>query len=194
MKIIETRFPDLYIIQPQVWGDSRGFFLESFNANILSKAGIKYNFVQDNHSKSTFGVVRGLHFQKGKFAQTKLVRVVVGKVLDVAVDLRKGSPTYMEHFSIELSDENHTQLLIPKGFAHGFSVLSETAEFLYKCDQFYNKESEGGIHYADPELNIDWGLGDTKCNVSEKDLANKVSREADFDYPFNEFTEAKLYA
>jgi len=193
MKITETRFPDLYIIQPKIWGDSRGFFFESFNANTLAAEGINYKFVQDNHSKSSFGVLRGLHFQKGIHAQTKLVRVTRGTVIDVVVDLRKGSPTFKEHFAIELSEENHTQLLIPKGFAHGFVVMSETAEFLYKCDQFYNKESEGGLHYADPALNIDWGLEDHQYIVSEKDLDNPYLADAEFDFPFEEYTESKLY-
>jgi dTDP-4-dehydrorhamnose 3,5-epimerase len=194
MKIIETRFPDLFIIQPKVWGDNRGFFFESFNAKVLAESGITYKFVQDNHSKSSFGVLRGLHYQKGIYAQTKLVRVTRGSVIDVVVDLRQGSPTYLEHYAIELSEDNHTQLLIPKGFAHGFVVLSETAEFLYKCDQFYNKESEGGLHFADPELNIDWGLQDHQYIVNDKDLSNPLLADADFDFPFQEFTESKLYA
>lgn len=193
MTITETRFPDLYIIQPKIWGDSRGFFFESFNANTLSEAGIRYNFVQDNHSKSSYGVLRGLHYQKGEHAQTKLVRVTRGAVIDVVVDLRKGSPTYLEHLAIELSEENHTQLLIPKGFAHGFVVKSETAEFLYKCDQFYNKASEGGVHYADPSLNIDWGIEQNDLIISEKDLQNPMLADADYNFPFSEFTESKLY-
>lgn len=194
MKITETRFSDLYVLEPKVFGDSRGFFYESYNAKYLQEAGLNYKFVQDNHSKSSFGVLRGLHYQLGQHAQTKLVRVIQGAVIDVVVDLRKGSPTYLQHFSIELSAENNKQLLVPKGFAHGFVVLSDTAEFLYKCDQFYNKESEGGIHYADNTLNIDWGLKREEYIVSDKDQNNPSLDKAIFDYPFENFTESSLYA
>ena len=188
-----TEFPDLYIIEPTVFGDSRGFFYESYNQATLAEAGIYYVFRQDNHSMSGFGVLRGLHFQRGEHAQTKLVRVVSGRVLDVVVDIRKGSPTYLRHFSIELSAENKKQLLIPKGFAHGFVVLSDTAEFLYKCDNLYNKESEGGIHYLDPSLDIDWGLKVDQYIVSDRDRENPLLKDAEFDFPFEDHTEKKLY-
>ncbi|MEZ5009179.1 MAG: dTDP-4-dehydrorhamnose 3,5-epimerase [Chitinophagales bacterium] len=194
MNLIETEFPDLYILEPKVFGDSRGFFYESYNAKYLEAHDLHYKFVQDNHSKSSYGVLRGLHYQLGEHAQTKLVRVVQGRVIDAVVDLRKGSPTYLKHFAIELSAENNKQLLVPKGFAHGFVVLSETAEFLYKCDQFYNKESEGGIYYADKSLNIDWGLEQGDYIVSEKDELNPTLDKAIFDFPFHQFTEANLYA
>ncbi len=194
MNVITTEFPDLFVLEPKVFGDDRGFFLESYNASALEPNGIMYNFVQDNHSKSTYGVLRGLHFQRGKYAQTKLVRVTRGRVIDIAVDLRIGSPTYLEHFSIELSEKNKKQLLVPKGFAHGFVVLSETAEFLYKCDQYYNKESEGGIHYADKELNINWGLNEADFIVSERDKLSPTLDNASFEFPFKDFTQEKLYA
>ncbi|MCP4123479.1 MAG: dTDP-4-dehydrorhamnose 3,5-epimerase [Bacteroidetes bacterium] len=193
MIVTKTEFPDLFIIEPQVYGDSRGFFYESYNQASLEKFDIHYNFRQDNHSLSGFGVLRGLHYQRGVYAQTKLVRCVSGKVLDIVVDLRAGSPTYLKHFAIELNAENHKQLLIPKGFAHGFVVLSETAEFLYKCDNFYNKESEGGIHFLDKELGIDWGLQPDQYIVSEKDQLNPSIKEAAFDFPFDQFTAKKLY-
>lgn len=170
MAIIKTEFPGLIIFEPAVYKDSRGHFFESYNKNIFSQAGIDITFVQDNQSKSSYGVIRGLHYQLNPYAQTKLVRVLSGKILDVAVDIRTGSPTWGEAFSIELSSENNKQLLIPAGFAHGFSVLSETAEVMYKCDAFYNKESEGGIIYNDASLNIDWQIPAAKPIVSEKDL------------------------
>lgn len=170
MAIIKTEFPGLIIFEPTVLKDSRGYFFESYSERVFNAAGITARFVQDNQSKSSFGVLRGLHYQLNPRAQSKLVRVLSGKILDVAVDIRKGSPTYGKAFSIELSAENNKQLLIPKGFAHGFSVLSETAEVMYKCDEFYNKESEGGIIYNDPSLNIDWQIPADKAIVSEKDL------------------------
>jgi dTDP-4-dehydrorhamnose 3,5-epimerase len=170
MPIIQTAFPGLVIFEPTVLKDSRGYFFESYSERVFHAAGITTRFVQDNQSKSSFGVLRGLHYQLNPYAQTKLVRVLSGKILDVVVDIRTGSPTYGKAFSIELSAENHKQLLIPKGFAHGFSVLSETAEVIYKCDEFYNKESEGGILYNDPSLNIDWQIPADKAIVSDKDL------------------------
>src|SRR6185503_19410035 len=170
MNFIQTGIEDLILIEPKVFGDSRGFFFESYNEKSFVSGGINIKFVQDNQSRSSYGVIRGLHFQKSPFAQTKLVRVVNGKILDVGVDLRKGSPTYGKHYSVELSAENKRQLIIPKGFAHGFSVLSETADVLYKCDEFYHKESEGGIIYNDSTLNIDWKIPADKAIVSEKDL------------------------
>lgn len=169
MKIIKTFIQDLLIIEPTILEDARGFFYESYNQQKFAEQGLNYNFVQDNHSKSSYGVLRGLHYQQNPYAQTKLVRVTQGKVLDVAVDLRKNSPTYLKYFSIELSAENKKQLLIPRGFAHGFIVLSETCEFLYKCDNFYNKEADGGILYNDKALNIDWIVPKDKIIISEKD-------------------------
>jgi dTDP-4-dehydrorhamnose 3,5-epimerase len=170
MKFIETGFANLLLFEPKVFGDSRGYFFESYNEKTFAENGIAIKFIQDNQSKSSYGVIRGLHFQKDPHAQTKLVRVLSGKILDVVVDLRKNADTYGKHYSVELSAENKRQLLVPKGFAHGFSVLSETAEVLYKCDAFYNKESEGGLLYSDPQLKIDWKIPDDKAIVSEKDL------------------------
>ena len=170
MKVIETGIADLVVLEPNVYGDQRGHFFESYNEKVLAEKGIRIKFVQDNQSSSLYGVIRGLHFQKSPHAQTKLVRVLHGKILDVAVDLRTGSPTYGKHFSLELSAENKKQLLVPKGFAHGFSVLSEKAEVFYKCDEFYHKASEGGLIYNDPSLNIDWKIPSGDAIVSEKDL------------------------
>lgn len=169
MPFIETKFPGLLIFEPQVWGDERGYFYESYNFNSFKQAGIPNVFVQDNQAKSTFGVLRGLHYQLGEHAQAKLVRVFEGAVLDVVVDLRESSPTYGEYFSIELSAENKKQLFVPRGFAHGYVVLSPTAEFFYKCDNFYNKASEGGVVYNDPQLNIDWNIDLKDAILSEKD-------------------------
>lgn len=170
MVIIKTVFSGLIIFEPTVIKDSRGYFFESYSERIFSAEGITTRFVQDNQSKSSYGVIRGLHYQLNPHAQTKLVRVLSGKILDVVVDIRTGSPTYGKAFSLELSAENNKQLLIPKGFAHGFSVLSETAEVMYKCDEFYYKESEAGILYNDAALNIDWQIPADKAIVSEKDL------------------------
>lgn len=158
------------VFTPRVFKDNRGYFYESYNEQAFINAGINSHFVQDNQSFSSYATVRGLHLQKGKHAQAKLVRVIQGEVLDVAVDLREGSPTYGEHFSVHLSAENHKQLYIPRGFGHGFAVLSETAIFTYKCDNFYNKESESGIIFNDSDLNIDWKIPTGKAIVSEKDL------------------------
>lgn len=169
MPIIQTEFPGLIIFEPTVIEDSRGYFFESYSERVFHEAGINSRFVQDNQSKSSYGVIRGLHYQLNPHAQTKLVRVVSGAILDVAVDIRKGSPTYGKAYSVELSAQNHKQLLIPKGFAHGFSVLSESAEVMYKCDGFYNKESEAGIIYCDASLNIDWQIPAGKAIISEKD-------------------------
>ena len=170
MPIIQTDFPDLLIVEPVVFEDSRGYFFESYNEQVFIAQGIAMKFVQDNQARSTYGVIRGLHFQLPPFAQTKLIRVLSGSILDVAVDIRKGSPTYGKAYSIELTAENKKQLLVPKGFAHGYSVLSETAEVLYKCDEFYNKQSEGGLLYNDSMLAIDWGIPSSKAIVAEKDL------------------------
>jgi dTDP-4-dehydrorhamnose 3,5-epimerase len=172
MPFIETGIPGLLVFEPKVFEDSRGYFFESYNSQTFLQQGVNVSFVQDNQSRSTYGVIRGLHFQNPPYAQTKLVRAVAGRILDVAVDIRTGSPTYGKSFTIELSAENKKQLFIPHGFAHGFSVLSETAEVMYKCDAFYNKESEGGILYNDPELNIDWQVPADKAIISDKDLKN----------------------
>lgn len=178
MKIIETGIKDLFVIEPQVFKDNRGYFFESYNQKKFAELGLNYNFVQDNQSFSSYGVIRGLHYQLNPMAQAKLVRVISGKVLDVAVDLRKDSPTFGKHFSVELSDQNFLQFLIPRGFAHGFSVLSKTAIFFYKCDNFYSKESEAGILYNDPSLNIDWKIPQDKAIVSDKDKKNPHFEDA----------------
>tara|TARA_R110002049_G_scaffold291474_3_gene475422 strand:+ start:247 stop:792 length:546 start_codon:yes stop_codon:yes gene_type:complete len=171
MKVTETKLKGCFILEPTLFNDDRGYFYESFNTKQFNEAiGRVVHFVQDNQSYSTFGVVRALHYQIGKFAQAKLVRVLSGNVLDVAVDLRTNSLTYGQYFAIELSAENKKQLFIPKGFAHGFSVLSDTAEFFYKCDNYYNKEAEGGIIFNDPNLKINWQLSVDQIKVSEKDL------------------------
>jgi dTDP-4-dehydrorhamnose 3,5-epimerase len=171
MTVTETELKGCFILEPTLFKDERGYFFESFNAKNFNEAiGEEVAFVQDNQSYSSKGVVRAIHYQRNEFAQAKLVRVLSGRVLDVAVDLRKNSTTYGKHYSIELSAENKKQLFIPKGFGHGFSVLSESAEFFYKCDYFYNKASEGGIIYNDPSLNIDWKLPLEEIKVSEKDL------------------------
>lgn len=170
MEIIKTSIQDCLIIRPAIFTDARGYFLESFNAQRFNEAsGLNLQFVQDNQSQSTYGVLRGLHFQTGEHAQAKLVRVLKGEVLDVAVDLRPNSPTYGQYESVILSEENKLQFFVPRGFAHGFVVLSESAEFFYKCDNYYNKDSEGGLHYADPTLNIDWKVPANDLLVSEKD-------------------------
>lgn len=169
MPFKKTEFPGLIIFEPQVWGDDRGYFYECYNEQLFKENGISNKFVQDNQSRSSFGVLRGLHFQTGEYAQAKLVRVIEGRVLDVVVDLRKDSPTYNQHFSLELSQENKLQIFIPRGFAHGYVVLSETAEFFYKCDNFYNKNSEGGIIYNDKSLKIDWQIDLKDAIVSDKD-------------------------
>ncbi|WP_338732266.1 dTDP-4-dehydrorhamnose 3,5-epimerase [Mangrovimonas cancribranchiae] len=170
MKITETKLKDCFILEPHLFKDDRGYFFESFNQkqfnNLIGKS---VTFVQDNESFSTKGVVRGLHFQTGYFAQAKLVRAVKGAVLDVAVDLRPKSPTFGKHISIELTEENKKQLFVPRGFAHGFAVLSKTAIFSYKCDNYYNKKSEAGIMFNDPTLNINWKLSNEEILVSEKD-------------------------
>ena len=170
MPFIKTDFPGLLIFEPVVFEDSRGYFFESYNEKIFSAAGVEIKFIQDNQAKSTFGVIRGLHFQLAPYSQTKLIRVLSGSILDVAVDIRQGSPTYGQAYSLELTAENKKQLLVPKGFAHGYSVLSEIAEVMYKCDEFYNKQSEGGLLYNDPKLNIDWMIPVNKAVVADKDL------------------------
>jgi dTDP-4-dehydrorhamnose 3,5-epimerase len=169
MPFIKTDFPDLLIYEPVVFGDARGYFYESYNEKVFFSEQVTMRFVQDNQARSVYGVVRGLHFQNDPYAQTKLIRVLEGRILDVVVDLRKHSPTYGKVFSLELSAENKKQLLVPKGFAHGYSVLTETAEVFYKCDEFYNKESEGGLAYNDASLQIDWQIPAAKMILSQKD-------------------------
>jgi len=182
MKKIETGIPDLYAIEPRVFGDDRGYFFESFSDSWFRENICNTHFVQDNESKSSRGVLRGLHFQKPPMAQAKLVRVVQGEVLDVAVDLRTDSKTYGHSFSILLSDENKRQLFVPRGFAHGFSVLSETAIFSYKVDNFYAPETEGGILWNDPSLNIDWKLANDEVKLSVKD--ELLEKFENFQSPF----------
>lgn len=174
MEIIQTGLKDCVIIKPRVFEDARGYFFESFNQKSFEdQTGLSGKFVQDNQSFSTYGVIRGLHAQAGEFAQAKLVRVLKGEVLDVAVDIRPNSPTFGKHISVRLSAENRQQLYVPRGFLHGFSVLSETAEFFYKCDNFYHKDAEVGIMYNDQELNVDWLIPAGKESVSDKDLILK---------------------
>lgn len=171
MEIKETHLKGCYTLQPRVYSDERGYFFESYNQKVFQEAtGLATEFVQDNQSLSGYGTVRGLHFQKGDYQQAKLVRVIQGRVLDIAVDLRQNSATYGQWLSVELSADNHTQLFIPRGFAHGFSVLSEQALFTYKCDNFYHKAAEGGIRFDDPTLNIDWQIPREKMLLSDKDL------------------------
>lgn len=169
MKLIPTEIDGVTIIEPGVFGDARGYFFESWNEKKLSEAGINCKFVQDNESKSSFGVLRGLHYQAAPYTQAKLVRVICGRVLDVAVDIRKNSPTYGKYVAVELSGENKRQLFIPRGFAHGFAVLSDEAIFAYKCDNIYMPSSERGIAFNDPDLNINWQISPEKWNLSEKD-------------------------
>ncbi len=182
MTIEHTSIQDLVVINPTVFFDERGYFFESYNQAKFSHKGIAYQFIQDNQSFSKRGVIRGLHLQINPYAQAKLVRVLQGEILDVAVDLRKNSPTYGQHFSVVLSSENKKQLMVPHGFAHGFSVLSETASVLYKVDQVYHKESERGIRYDDPTLAIDWQLASDEILVSEKDLILPSFNEIDWSF------------
>lgn len=178
MKVIKTKLKGCFIIEPRVFNDDRGYFFETYNKEVFNKTlGVDVNFVQDNESFSTKGVLRGLHFQKGKHAQAKLVRVVQGEVLDVVVDIRPDSPTFLQTETVRLSSKNKKQLFIPRGFAHGFIVLSDTVIFNYKCDNFYNKASEEGIIYNDETLNIDWVLDPKDFSVSEKDVALPTVKE-----------------
>ena len=170
MKFIKTEIPDVYIIEPSVFGDNRGYFLESFNLQNFEKNICEIKFIQDNESKSSKGVLRGLHFQKGTSAQAKLVQVLKGKVLDVCVDIRKDSPTFGQHFSIVLDPINKKQLYVPRGFAHGFVALENDTIFSYKCDNYYDKSSESGIIYNDTTVNINWGIPEDEMIISEKDL------------------------
>ena len=184
MEITKTSIPNLLIIKPQVFSDPRGFFLESYAENRYKEAGINVNFIQDNISKSTYGAIRGLHYQLAPYSQAKLVHVLEGKVLDVAVDLRKNSPTFGQHYAIELSAENKLQFFIPQGFAHGFSVLSETAIFCYKCDNYYSQEAERGIAFNDASLNIDWKIPADKAIISSKDSILPSFKEAEHNFAY----------
>lgn len=174
MAFIHTKFPGLVVFEPRVFGDERGYFFESYNKQLFASEGLDHDWVQDNQSSSVYGVIRGLHFQKGEHAQTKLVRCLNGSILDVVVDLRRDSPTFRQVYSIELTSAKKNALLVPRGFAHGFSVLSELAEVTYKCDHLYNKQSEGGLLYNDPSLAIDWMIAEGEEIISEKDRLNPV--------------------
>lgn len=194
MEVINTAIDGVLIIEPKVFGDKRGYFFESysqkeFDEKVTPILGHKINFVQDNESMSSYGVMRGLHFQRPPFTQSKLVRCVRGTVLDVAVDLRKGSPTYGQHVAVELSEDNHRQFFIPKGFAHGFAVLSQTAIFQYKCDNFYAPASDGGISILDSSLGIDWRIPTGRAILSDKDTRHPLLK--DFDSPF-EYAKTKV--
>ncbi len=186
MKVIETAISGVLVVEPTIFGDDRGYFFESYNERDFSEKVGKVDFVQDNESKSRYGVVRGLHFQKSPFAQSKLVRVIVGRVLDVAVDIRKGSPTFGKHVAVELTAENHLQFFMPKGIAHGFAVLSQEAVFQYKCDNFYAPQSEGAIAWNDPALAIEWRIPSDEVILSEKDkhhpLLSEIADTLDFVY------------
>ena len=188
MEVIKTKIDGVLIIEPRVFKDARGYFFESFSQREFDERvtpilGHKVHFVQDNESMSSYGVMRGLHFQRPPFTQSKLVRCVKGSALDVAVDIRKGSPTYGQHVAVELTEDNHRQFFVPRGFAHGFAVLSETAIFQYKCDNFYHPEADGGISIQDDSLGIDWRIPTEKALLSEKDLKHVCLKE--FDSPFS---------
>ena len=183
MKVIKTPIEGVVIIEPKVFNDARGYFFESFSQREFEEKVRKINFVQDNESMSSYGVMRGLHFQRPPFTQSKLVRCVKGRVLDVAVDIRKGSHTYGQHVAVELTEDNHRQFFVPRGFAHGFAVLSETAVFQYKCDEFYHPEADGGISIVDDSLGIDWRIPTEKALLSEKDTKHACLK--DFDSPFD---------
>ena len=182
MEIITTPIKDLLIVKPKIFTDDRGFFFETYNENRYKELGINQNFVQDNQSKSSYGVIRGLHFQHNPYCQSKLVSVTIGKVWDVAVDLRANSATYGQWYGVELTEENHLQFLIPRGFAHGFSVLSKTAFFSYKCDNFYNPAADGGILFNDPDLNIDWKIPTDKMILSEKDTKHPLLKDVTLNF------------
>ena len=182
MTVNTTDFKGLLILEPKILGDSRGYFMETYNAKVFNELGIDYQFVQDNQSKSSKGVLRGLHYQNAPYAQTKLVRVLSGVILDVVIDLRKTEPTFGKTLIVELSSENKKQLLIPKGFGHGFAVLSETAEVLYKCDEFYNPSSEGGINFLDPVIGIGSKLPALDFTLSQKDKKHPDFINAEFDF------------
>lgn len=189
MEVIKTNIEGVVIIEPRIFRDERGYFFESFSQREFQEKVCNTVFVQDNESKSSYGVLRGLHFQKPPYAQSKLVRVIKGAVLDVAVDIRKGSPTFGQHVAVELTEENHRQFFIPRGFAHGFSVLTDEVIFQYKCDNFYAPQSEGALAWDDPDLGIDWRLPAEKVILSEKDRHHSRLKDADWLFDFNE----KLY-
>lgn len=189
MEVIKTNIEGVVIIEPRIFRDERGYFFESFSQHEFQEKVCNTVFVQDNESKSSYGVLRGLHFQKPPYAQSKLVRVIKGAVLDVAVDIRKGSPTFGQHVAVELTEDNHRQFFIPRGFAHGFSVLTDEVIFQYKCDNFYAPQSEGALAWDDPDLGIDWRLPAEKVILSEKDRHHSRLKDADWLFDFNE----KLY-
>ena len=189
MEVIKTEIDGVVIIEPRIFKDDRGYFYESFSQREFEEKVCRTTFVQDNQSKSSYGVVRGLHFQKPPYSQSKLVRCIKGAVLDVAVDIRKGSPTFGKYVAVELTEDNHRQFFVPRGFAHGFAVLSEEAVFQYKCDNFYNKESEGSVAWNDPQLAIDWKIPADKVLLSEKDKQSKNIADAEYLFDYNE----KLY-
>ena len=189
MEVIKTEIEGVVIIEPRIFKDERGYFYESFSQREFEEKVCRTTFVQDNQSKSSYGVLRGLHFQKPPYCQSKLVRCIKGAVLDVAVDIRKGSPTFGKDVAVELTEDNHRQFFVPRGFAHGFAVLSEEAVFQYKCDNFYNKESEGSVAWNDPQLGIDWRIPFEKVLLSEKDKLSKNIADADYLFDYNE----KLY-
>ena len=189
MEIIKTELEGVVIIQPRIFKDNRGYFFESFSQKEFDEKVMPIRFVQDNESMSTYGVMRGLHYQKMPYTQSKLVRCTKGKILDIALDIRKGSPTFGKHVAVELTEENHLQLFIPKGFAHGFAVLSETAIFQYKCDNFYAPQADAGIQLRDEELGIDWRIPTAEALLSEKDLKHPCLRDAVLDFDIND----KLY-
>jgi dTDP-4-dehydrorhamnose 3,5-epimerase len=189
MEVIKTNIEGVVIIEPRIFRDERGYFFESFSQREFQEKVCNTVFVQDNESKSSYGVLRGLHFQKPPYAQSKLVRVIKGAVLDVAVDIRKGSPTFGQHVAVELTEDNHRQFFIPRGFAHGFSVLTDEVIFQYKCDNFYAPQSEGALAWDDPDLGIDWRLPAEKVILSEKDRHHSRLKDADWLFDFNE----KLY-
>ncbi len=185
MKIIETAIEGVVIIEPRLFKDERGYFFESFSQREFEEKIRKISFVQDNESKSSYGVLRGLHFQKPPYAQSKLVRVIKGAVLDVAVDIRKGSPTFGKHVAVKLTEENHLQLFIPRGFAHGFSVLSQEVIFQYKCDNFYAPQSEGALAWDDSDLNINWRIPTNQIILSEKDKHHEKLKDASWLFDYN---------
>lgn len=191
MEVIKTEIDGVVIIKPRIFEDERGYFFESFSQKEFDEKVCPVRFVQDNESKSCYGVMRGLHYQRPPFAQSKLVRCVKGRVIDVAVDIRKGSPTYGKHVAVELTENNHLQFFIPQGFAHGFAVLSDIAVFQYKCDNFYAPEADGGINIKDESLNIDWQIPMSSAILSEKDLKHVCLKDFDspFDYNVNLYPE-----
>ena len=186
MEVIKTTIEGVVIIEPRIFKDARGYFFESFSQKEFNEKVMPINFVQDNESMSSYGVMRGLHYQKMPYTQSKLVRCVKGAVLDVAVDIRKGSPTFGQHVAVELTEDNHRQLFVPRGFAHGFAVLSETAIFQYKCDNFYAPQADAGIQLMDEELGIDWRIPTAEAILSEKDLKHPCLRDAVLDFDINQ--------